>query len=404
MAASFVVRTAARKAAGPSLEGRGWDDPGMPNDAEPAQESLATLTDRLRTASRQATRWLPGRAVASPADELRSLAAWCEGGDSGVEFDRYGEGGVLTDLEAEVARLLGKPAAAVFPSGVLAQQAALRVWSDRRASRRIALPALSHLLHHELDGPRLVHGFEYDLLGSGEGGLPTYDEIAALAGRLGAVLLELPLRDAGYLLPTYDELDRISTWCRDREVPLHLDGARLWESTPALGRDLADVAGLFDTVYVSFYKGLGGLAGAALAGPADVVAEAVSWRKRMGGTLVTLTPYAVSALRGLREELPRMPAYVRHAGTLAEQLAGAGFAVRPQPPHTNAFRLLAPVAAEEVMRRLLAYTEAERTALTPPWRPADVPGWSWTEVTVGPATLEWTVDEAVEVLSKVLLG
>jgi threonine aldolase len=73
-------------------------------------------------------------------------------------------------------------------------------------------------------------------------------------------------------------------------VALHLDGARLWECRPFYGRDYAQIAGLFDSVYVSFYKTLGGIAGAALAGPADVIAEARVWQRRQGGNLVRLFP------------------------------------------------------------------------------------------------------------------
>ena len=372
--------------------------------AEPGKSAMAppSLTERLGTASRSARRWLPGRPVPSPADELRALAAYCEERECTVEHDRYGEGGALAEVEAEVARLLGKPSAAFFPSGVMAQSAALRVWSDCRGSRWIALPALSHLLHHELDGPRLLHGLQYVTLGGS--GLPTYEEITGVSSRLGAVLLELPLRDAGYLLPAYDELARVSTWCREKGVPLHLDGARLWESTPSLAHSPAEVAALADSVYVSFYKGLGGLGGAALAGPDDIVSETRDWRRRMGGTVVSLLPYAVSALRGLRQELPRMGQYVDRALMLAAQLEGTGFVVHPRPPQTNAFRLFAPVAVEAVMARLVDYTETTRTVLTGPWRAADVPGWSWTELTVGPATLQWSVEEAVEALAEVALS
>ena len=63
-------------------------------------------------------------------------------------------------------------------------------------------------------------------------------------------------------------------------MPLHLDGARLWESAPYWGRELHEVAALADSIYVSFYKGLRGLAGAVVAGPADLVDEARQWRTR----------------------------------------------------------------------------------------------------------------------------
>lgn len=353
--------------------------PGVPADDVPAHdEASAALIERLRAANRRATRWLPGSPVPSPAAELRALAADVVSvPEDARAWDRYGEGGAVAAVEAQVAELLGKPAAVMYPSGTMAQQSVLRVWSDRQNSRRVALPQLSHLLHHELDGPRLLHDFQYEHLSTGAE-LPTREALAKRPGSLAAVLLELPLRDAGYLLPSWEDLSSFAALCRERAVPLHFDGARLWESAPYLRHGLAEIAALADSVYVSFYKGLGGLAGAAVAGPDDVVAEARQWRQRMGGALVTMQPYAVAALRGMRVEVPRMAEYHDYAVDLASWLPQLGISVVPDPPHTNAFRILVSADAGAVMGRLVPYVEQHKTVLTPPWRPADVPGWSWT--------------------------
>jgi len=367
-----------------------------PQQADDALPSTEALVARFREAQRAATRWLPGTLPVGPAARLRELADEVESGSDDT-WDRYGERGPLAEVEHQVAELLGKPAAAMFPSGVMAQQSMLRVWSDLKGSRRVALPAQSHLLHHEQDGPRLVHGFRYEIVSDGLK-VPTVDDLAKIPGPLGACLVELPLRDAGYLLPTWDELSAFARACRERDVPLHFDGARIWESTPYLDHTLAEVADLADSVYVSFYKGLGGLAGAVVAGPVDQVDEARQWRQRLGGTLVTMLPFAVSALRGLRAELPRMAEYHERAVELATALTGAGLTVFPDPPHANAFRLHIEQSHTTLMERLCEFMERERIAVSPPWQPADVPGWSWTEFTVGPATLEWLVDEAVELL------
>ncbi len=105
--------------------------------------------------------------------------------------------------------------------------------------------------------------------------------------------IELPLRDAGFLLPTWEDLVAFTGRARERGVPVHLDGARLWESQPFYDRPHADIAGLFDSVYVSFYKGLGGIAGAALAGH-DLVAQARIWQARHGGNLFSMLPFDVA--------------------------------------------------------------------------------------------------------------
>lgn len=366
-------------------------------------EQPLSLPQRARAAQPGVTRWLMGRMPPTPAEELRDLADRMAGLEDGAGWDRYGARGPVELLEARLAELLGKPAAAVFPSGVMAQQSMLRVWCDAQQSRRVALPELSHLLHHEDDGPRLVHGFEFELLTVGAE-VPRVDDLAALSGRLGAVLLELPLRDGGYLLPTWDELVAFSRACRDRGVPLHIDGARLWESAPHLGHTLTEIADLADSIYVSFYKGLGGLAGAALVGPEDEINQAKRWRTRLGGTLYTLMPYAVAALRGLDEQLPRMAEFHQRALDLAKLLPERGIRVLPEQPHTNAFRIFVEDGPTALNERMVQAMERDHVSVTPTWEASEVPGWSWTEFAVGPSTMDWTIEEAVDYLAKVLLG
>ena len=360
-------------------------------------------TERARAAEPGVTRWLPGRMPVAPADELRDLVdvvASTPDDDESGRWDRYGEHGPVEVLESRLAELLGKPAVAIFPSGVMAQQSMLRVWCDAHGSRRVAIPALSHLLRSEADGPRLLHGFDFALLTDGPT-VPTVEDLAAIPGPLGAALLELPLRDAGFLLPGWDELGAFSAACRERGIPLHLDGARIWESAPHLQHSPAEIAALADSVYVSFYKGLGGLAGAAVAGPVEQVAEVRLWRTRMGGTLFTLLPYAVAALRGLERELPRMSEYHERAVALAARLEAHGIRVSPSPPHSTAFRIHVERDVDDVNERRVSAMEREHLALTPRWAASEVPGWSWTEFGVGPSTMEWDLVEAAATLVRV---
>jgi threonine aldolase len=363
-----------------------------PVDPEKAPDAEVELKERYKVAGPTVTATFVHGPPRRPLGEAQSLVAELEAREQPDTWDRYGDAGAVEQLETEVAALLGKPAAAMFPSGIMAQQSTLRVWADRQASKRIALPDLSHLLKHELDGPRLLHGFQYEQLTAGAKA-PTAADLERIPGRLGAVLVELPLRDGGYLLPTWDELVALSGECRERGVPLHLDGARLWEAQPYLGHSLAEIAELADTVYVSFYKGLGGLAGAVVAGPQDVVDEARQWRARHGGTLVTMMPNAVLGLRGLRERLPQMAAFHERAVEIAAAFSTAGARVFPDPPHCNAFRVYLPKPVPILMERIVSVMEDEQLEISWGWSAADVPGWSWTEFVVGPATMEWPVDE-----------
>jgi len=363
--------------------------------------SEPTIQERFRAALPHATRWLPGKIPLTPAEDLRSLVDETSRLENPDEWDRYGTRGAVAALEAQVAGLLGKPAAAMFPSGIMAQQSVLRVWSDRQASTRIAIPELSHLLCYESDGPQQLNSFRYERLTTGPT-VPTTEHLESIPGRLGAVLLELPLRDAGYVLPTWDELQAFSMAARERGVPVHFDGARLWESQPYLDHTLAEIAALADSVYVSFYKGLGGMAGAVVAGPQDVVDEARVWRGRHGGTLFSMTAYALAGLRGLRTQLPLMGELHDRAVELAAAFEQCGFRIFPQPPHANAFRLFVDQPEDGVNARIVRALEDDHVALLQPLQPGQMPGTSFTEFTVGAGTLDWKVDEAADALATLL--
>ncbi len=360
------------------------------------------LRQRLEAASKACETTVFRHAKRTPAEALRAVADAAEA--LGIdEWDMYAEKGVVARLEDEVAELLGKPAAALFPSGIMAQQAALRVWCDRGGSRRVALPDLSHLLKHEEDGPRRLHGFEFDHLTEGPRA-PRSDDIRRLSPGLGAVLVELPLREAGCLLPTWDELTALSETARELGVPLHADGARIWESQPFWGKPLAEIAALVDSIYVSFYKGLEGLAGAALAGPDDVIGEARTWRRRMGGTLYHLTPYAVSALAGLQERLPRMEEYAAWARSLAAELTRRGVRVNPEPPQTNTFQVFADGEPDQLIERGIALMQRELVEPCGGWWPSPVPGVAMTELAVNEVALGHDPARVAGWIAEIALG
>jgi threonine aldolase len=363
-------------------------------------EEEADAAQRRAAALRRCTRWLTGHGEVHPRAWLHQVADAASADD----LDRYGAGGEVEALEREVAELLGKEAAAFMPSGVMGQQAALRSWVERSCTDAVAVHGLSHFVLHELDALSQLHHLRVQHL-TDDARPATVRDLDDVAGPLAAVSIELPLRDAGYLLPSWEELVAFSERVRERGAVLHVDGARLWESQPFYGRPHADIAALADSVYVSFYKGLGGMAGAALAGPADLVDQARRWRLRHGGTLFTLLPYAASARYGLRTRLPRMAAYVGRARELAAALQAIdSVRVLPQPPHTNAFRVFVDVPSEILEETALRTMETDRVALLARWRSADVPGWAMAELTVGDATLDWAVDEQVDAVSALVTG
>ena len=377
-------------------------------DARPSPAGQTTPDEqRLRKlrAWRAAERVLDRPSVHLPLGErLAALAA--EAGtvtDLGRPSDVYGDG-VVAELEERVAELLGMEAAAFFPTGTMAQQVALRCWAGRTGDSTVALHPLAHPEVHErgalgaVSGLRTVHP-------TTEPRLPTAREVRDFAEPFGTLMLELPLREAGFVLPSWEELEDVVEAARERDAVVHFDGARLWECPAHFGRELPEIAALADSVYVSFYKSLGGISGAALAGSESLIEEARTWRHRYGGQLFQQFPAALAALAGLERELPRLPEYAAQAKVVAQALAegfsaaGAGwFRVHPEPPHTHQFQVWLPYAADALTEASVRQAEKTGVALFRNWRPAPAgpPGVAFTEVTVGREGLEWSADEVRE--------
>ncbi|WP_222194622.1 threonine aldolase family protein [Modestobacter italicus] len=343
--------------------------------------------DDLDVLRRACDRALTGHGPQTAADLLATIPP-----DTAV--DRYGDGGVVAELEREVAELLGQPAALYLPSGIMAQQSALRVHADRRGRRTVVFHPQSHLDVHEGRPLERLQGLVGRPAGARDRLLARTD-LDDVAERPAALVVELPQRDLGGQLPPWDDLVAQVTWARERGAAAHLDGARLWEAAAGYDRPPAEVAALFDTSYVSFYKGIGALAGCCLAGPDDVVAEVREWRRRLGGTLFGMWPGAASALSCLRRRLPLMPAYLTRAREIADAVRDLpGVTVLPDPPQTPMLHLLlrtTPGAFGAAVRTLAA----DQGLWT--WEramPTGDPGVLRVELPVGDATLALPVTDA----------
>jgi threonine aldolase len=322
--------------------------------------------------------------------------------DDGDEPDVYGDGGAVTRLEERVAELLGKDAAVLMPTGSMASQVALRLHADARSCRTVAFHPRAHVEVHERKGYAVVHGLTGLLLGDADR-LVTTDDLLAVRERLAAVLLELPQRDLGGLLPEWDDLVAQTTWARERGTAVHLDGARLWEAQPFYGRPHAEIAALFDTVYVSLYKGLEGLAGALLAGPAEHVAQAREWRARLGGQLHNAWPLAVAAEIGLDTLVPRMPVFWERAKELAAAMGTVpGVEVVPAPPQTPLFHVLVHAPKEALERAHARLLEERGVELFRYARTTTSPRWSRFELTVGENAMAFDVDDVRDLLNRLV--
>ena len=179
-------------------------------------------------------------------------------------------------------------------------------------------------------------------------------------------------------------------------VPLHFDGARLWEAAAGYGIPVAELAALADSVYVSFYKGLGGMGGAVVAGTEEFLQSLAPWKTRFGGNLYTAYPYAVAAIDGLDRRLPRMPDYVDRARALAARLANnPALVVNPPVPQVNAFQILLRGTPSALAERNRALARSRGIWLFNGFSEAAIDGHSIAEIVIGDAADLHTDDEVV---------
>ncbi len=350
------------------------------------------VDDEIRARRAAATDSFLGNGLVRPAELLATVPP-------DAEEDVYGEGGAVTALEEQVAALLGKPAAVFLPSGTMAQAATLRMHADRRGSRTVLWHPFCHLARHEGQAYARLHQLIGREVGDPEAVLRR-DDLEEVAEPVAAVLWELPQRDLGGQLPSWDDLTAQVEWARGRGAATHLDGARLWEATAGYDRTPAEIAAQFDTVYVSFYKGVGALPGCCVAGPAADVAEVREWRARMGGTLYALWPNAASALHRLPAALAEMPTRYAHASAVAAAVKAVGIKVVPDPPQTPMMHLLLPVAAEAYKRNARELTTETGLWVWPSAASTGDPDVVRVELTAGRATLRHDPEFIASVLAR----
>jgi threonine aldolase len=346
---------------------------------------------------------LPGNRMATPAEDFAAMAAWCEA--NGVEYDQYGEGKLVQDFEAKVAALLGFEAGLFVASGTMAQSVALRLASTGRGKPLVALHATAHVLKHERSNNQLLDHFK--TLEVGNPNRPwTVADLKAWPDPIGAALYELPMREIGGQAPSWDELEAIKQYCREKDIHLHMDGARLWEVAACYGRSHAEIAAGFDSVYVSLYKGIGGLGGAMLLGKRTFIDEASMWVKRMGGDIVRRTPFVVSAAMQFDQRLAIMPALYERTLWLYDVLRDYP-AITPNPacPQANMLHLHMPVSAARAIEIRNQIAAEHGIWLHRMATDAALPNTSYVEWYVGDsllATPDETVRRALEVWSEAL--
>lgn len=258
--------------------------------------------------------------VTRPTDAMRNAMATAPVGD-----DQFGEDPTVRLLQDRIASLLGKEAALWLPSGTMANQVALRALT--RPGDDVVVSRESHAVWHETGAGAANAGVQFSEIG--RGGVFTVDEfVAAVKPRdhmlyppTALVEIENTHNRAGGVVFPQEEAVRICQAARERQISSFLDGARLWNAAIASGRTPADLAAPFDVVAVALSKGLGAPGGSLLAGPKDVIAACVRYRRMMGGAMRQVGIFAAAGLHALDRHMDRLSQDHAHARLLAERIA-----------------------------------------------------------------------------------
>lgn len=288
--------------------------------------------------------------VTRPTAAMRRAMADAEVGDDVLQDDP-----TTNRFEAVVAERLGKEKALYFPSGTMANQAA--IWVLSTPGTEIYVDAESHIVHSEVAGAAALCGVQVRPV-RGSGLVMTAADLEAHvrtptadAPEASLVCVENTHNGAGGVITPLEELRAIRAVADRLRLPFHLDGARLWNAAAASGTPLETFAACADTVMVSFSKGLGAPVGACLAGPADLITRARKVRKRFGGGMRQSGVLTAAAHHALQHHLARLPddhEAARYLGNVVHGVAG----VQVVRPDTNIVMMDLPIArATQVVAR-----------------------------------------------------
>jgi threonine aldolase len=287
--------------------------------------------------------------VTKPSAAMREAAA-----DADVGDDVYGEDPTVDDLESRFTDLVGKEAALFVPSGTMGNQVAARVHTER--GQEVLLERESHVYKWELAGLAQHAELQARPVDGGPRGVVTPEAVEAgyVAADdhrpgTGLVCLENTHNSRGGTAIAADRIDAACETAHDRNVPVHLDGARLFNAAAALDVDAARLAREVDSVMCCLSKGLGAPVGSMLAGSESFVAEARRTRKLFGGGMRQAGVIAAPGLHAL-ENRGRLASDHDNAERLASGLDDVD-GLRARDPETNIVLVETDGPAEAFLER-----------------------------------------------------
>ena len=273
--------------------------------------------------------------ITKPDSGMRRAMYEAEVGD-----DVFAEDPTANRLQETVADLLGMEASLFVPSGTMGNQLGIKVLTQ--PGDEVLVERSSHVLNYESGAPGLLSGVQLNVL-DGDRGVLRPEQVRS-AVRFGyyweaptkVLCLENTVNKAGGRVYPLDALTSIVAAAREKELLLHLDGARLWNASVACGRSEKELASDFDTVTVCLSKGLGAPVGSLIAGARDHIDAAHRYRKLFGGGMRQIGILAAAGLYALEHNRSRLEQDHENARRLAQGIAEfKSFEVTPDEVDSN---------------------------------------------------------------------
>ncbi|MFD2445611.1 low-specificity L-threonine aldolase [Bacillus sp. CGMCC 1.16607] len=258
--------------------------------------------------------------VTKPTEEMRKAAYLAEVGD-----DVYGEDPTVNKLEETAAELLGKEAALFVTSGTQGNQIA--VLTHCRPGNEIILEAESHIFYYESGAVSALAGVQTRTIKGERGAMDPTLIAEAIRGvdvhfpETGLICLENSHNRAGGAVLPLENMKEIYRISKDNHIPVHMDGARLFNAAVSSRVDVTGFTELCDTVQICLSKGLGAPVGSILAGSNEFIKAARKWRKKLGGGLRQAGIIAAPGLVALTSMRERLEEDHANSKVLAEGLA-----------------------------------------------------------------------------------
>lgn len=285
--------------------------------------------------------------VTRPTAEMRESTLDAEVGDDG-----YADDPTVRKLETEVATMLGMDAAMFVPSGTMGNQIA--VHTHTTPGQEVLVDRYAHVYNSEAAGMAQHSNVQVRPLDGGSNGVPSPDAIREAHAEkpdygTGLLVLENTHNRRGGVAVPPAVIAEVTRTAHDLDIPVHLDGARIFNAAIACGVDVDEYAKSVDTVMFCFSKGLGAPMGSILVGPDRLLSAARQTRKLFGGQLRQVG-FVAAACRIALSNVDRLSRDHEHARLLAEGLEELGVDVRE--PQTNIV-LANPKSVEETARRFV---------------------------------------------------